>query len=136
MHAEFCIMLYNKICTVAFAEYPSNSSLLYEFKMVAVLRCRHQSTEAFINWLLNGLPYGHYGNPDIRTGSTNDSGTIVNMLTIPATPEYNGTAVVCVAFLDGFPPVSERTPAVMLTLVGGLLLYTNNELYVMQQCNY
>ena len=88
--------------------------------MIAVFRCRHQSTEAFYNWLINGIPAGQFS--DIITSSTNGNGTPVYTLTIPATLEYNGTEVVCVAFIDGSPLVSERTPPVMLTIVGGMLM--------------
>ena len=66
-------------------------------------RCRHTSSSAFINWLVNGLPVGRF--PDIRSGSVNEDGNIVYTLTIPAEPQYNGTVVECVAFfLDGSPP--------------------------------
>lgn len=68
--------------------------------------------------------------PDITTGSNNDNGTLVNTLTIPATPEYNGTEMVCRAFLDGPLSVSERTSVVTLTVIAGWygVVYTNNRL--------
>ena len=100
---------------IAFAEYPSNSSLLYESEMVAVLRCCHMSSEAFVTWQINGTPVVQFS--DITVHSINKSGALVNTLMIPATPKYNGVEVVCVAFMDG-PP--ETTPPVVLTIVGGL----------------
>ena len=100
---------------IVFVEHPSNSSFLYESEMVAVLRCRHMSTEAFIAWQISGTPVVQFS--DITVHSINESGALVNTLMIPATPKYNGVEVVCLAFMDG-PP--ETTPPVMLTIVGGL----------------
>ena len=63
------------------------------------------------------MPSGHF--PDITTGSVNETGTIVNTLTIPASVEYNGTEVECVVvFLDGSP--NELTPSATLTFHIGL----------------
>ena len=97
--------------------------------MIAVLRCRHLSTEAAVTWWVNGSPAGQF--PDIIMRSIIDDGTLVNTLTIPSIPQYNGAEVVCVVFIDGSPPVSERTPPVVLTIVGGKFvsrLYTGADL--------
>ena len=78
--------------------------------MEAVFRCRHLSADAFISWQINESPVGQF--PDITTGSANDNGTLVNTLIIPATPKYNGTKVVCVAFIaESLPDIA---PAVTL----------------------
>ncbi|MCG8621400.1 MAG: hypothetical protein MJE68_05270, partial [Proteobacteria bacterium] len=58
-------------------------------------RCRHTSSDAFISWRVSGSPSGQF--PDIRSGSINEDGFIVNTLNIPAEPQYNGTVVECVA---------------------------------------
>ena len=84
--------------------------------MEAVFRCRHLSTEADITWRVNGSSVRQF--PDITTGSTNNNGAIVNILTIPATLDYNGTQAVCVAFfVNGSPP--EVTPPAMLIIIRG-----------------
>ena len=82
-----------------------------------MFRCRHLSTDADITWRVNGSPVGQF--PDIATGSINDNGTLVNTLTIPAFPAYNGTEVVCLAFVHGPPTVIESTPAVTLIIIAG-----------------
>ena len=84
--------------------------------MVAVLRCGHMSTEAFVTWQINGTPVVQF--TDVTVHSINENGALVNILTIPATPKYNGVEVVCLAFTDGS---REKTPPVVLTIVGGLL---------------
>ena len=72
------------------------------------LRCCHTSSQAIITWIVNGSPVRQF--PDIRSGFVNESGNIVNTLTIPAELQYNGTVVECLAvFIDGSP--TERAPA-------------------------
>ena len=71
-------------------------------------RCRHMTSDAHISWRVNNSPSGRFS--DIRPGSINEDGTIVDTLTIPAEPQYNGTVVECVAvFFDGSP--TEVSPA-------------------------
>ena len=83
----------------------------------AVFRCRHQSSDAFINWRIDGSPAGQYF--DITVGSTNENGTIVNTLTIPARSEYNGTEVVCVAyFLNGSPEITSAVVLIIMIRAG------------------
>ena len=80
-------------------------------------RCRHQSPEAIIGWLVNGSSVGQF--PDITIGSVTEDGTKVYTLTIPARSEYNKTTVVCVAlFVNGSPP--ESTPPTTLMFHTGL----------------
>ena len=78
-------------------------------------RCRHTSG-TFITWRVNGLAVGDF--PDIIPGSINENGTIVNTLTIPDEPQYNGTVVECVAvFFDGsLPEVSPIATIILLFL--------------------
>ena len=84
----------------------------------AVFRCRHQRIEAGISWLINGSSSRLYR--DVVDDFIQDSnGTRVDTLTIPATPEYNGTEVVCVAtFFDGSP--HKVTPPADLIIIGML----------------
>ena len=80
----------------------------------AVFRCHH-STARFIDWNINGslLPFP-VPPPGIFPSTTRDGdGTLVDILTILARSEYNGTRVQCVAvFRDGSP--NQFSPAVML----------------------
>ena len=64
-------------------------------------------SDAYITWRVNGSLVGRF--PDIITGSVNEDGNRIDILTIPAEPQYNGTVVECVAvFFDGSP--TEVTP--------------------------
>ena len=87
-----------------------------------LFRCRHEQPDAIIYWLINGTLSNRYS--DIRVGSISESdGTLVDTLTIPTIPVYNGTEVVCGAtFFDGSP--TERTPSVTLTITGWLQHYS------------
>ena len=84
------------------------------------LRCRHMRLDAHITWLVNGT-HGR-----LHSGVKDDfieenDGIFVYKLSIPATPQYNGTEVVCLArFLDGSP--DERSPPVTLIIITGELL--------------
>ena len=90
-----------------FAEIPANVTVELGAP-TPPCRCRHTSSDANTFWRVNGSPSGQFS--DIRSGSVNESGTIVHTLTIPAEPQYNGTVVVCVGvFFDGSP--TEVTPA-------------------------
>ena len=61
----------------------------------AEFTCQH-STADIIRWTVNGSLIGQNTSPDIRTAS----GDGVNILTITARPQYNGTVVKCVAKFD------------------------------------
>jgi hypothetical protein len=94
-----------------FAEVPSKETIELGRRELVEYRCRHTSSDALINWLVNGSSLGDF--PDIRSESVSEDGNTVYILTIPAEPQYNGTEVVCVAFfLDGSP--REMTPPVKL----------------------
>ena len=85
----------------------------------ALFKCRHQVQDANIGWRINGTSIGQY--LDITRGVVPENDSLVEILTIPALLEYNGTTVVCLAFfIDGSPP--ESTPAVTLTITGLLKL--------------
>ena len=97
-----------------FAEYPVNITLPIGSETNAVFRCRHQSLEAITDWRVNGLPRRRF--PNITIGSDSEDGIIVDLLTIPARVEYNGTEVECVAiFMNGSRP--EVTPPATLTII-------------------
>ena len=84
-------------CYSGFAEPPS-SVTIEVVEGDAAFRCRHQRRDALIGWLMNGSSSRLYRYPDVVDGFVRDSnGTRVDTLTIPATPEYNRTEVVCVA---------------------------------------
>ena len=101
-----------------FIEIPSPVTIEVEngVEKNAVFRCRHQRIEAGISWQMNGSFSGLYC--DVVDGFVRDSnGTRVEILTIPAIPEYNGTEVVCVAtFFDG--SLCEVTPPADLMIIG------------------
>ena len=80
----------------------------------AVFRCRHSSADAFINWFIDGSRPG--AGPISQR--VNESGTLIDTLTIPATPDFNGSQVVCVAILNE----REETPPATLTIVEGIIL--------------
>ena len=95
-----------------FLEYPRNQTVCESSKK-ATFRCGHQSTEADINWKVNGLPVQNF--PEFKQDSyTNSAGALLHTLTIPALLEYNKTVVQCVAFLDG---ATEKTPPVTLIII-------------------
>ena len=82
-------------------------------------RCRHMTSDAHISWRVNGSPSGRF--PDIRPGSVNEDGTIVDTLTIPAEPQYNGTVVECVAvFFDGSPNEVSPPATILFTTTDSL----------------
>ena len=86
----------------------------------AVFRCRHASLEATVVWRVNGSSVGQF--PDILSNTvTDDSGTKVYTLIIPARSEYSGIEVICVAFF--FDTLPESTPPVMLIITGLMLPY-------------
>ena len=92
-------------------------------EMDAVFRCRHQRVDARISWQINGSFSRQYHDV-VDDFIRYSNGTIVDTLTIPAIPEYNGTERVCVAtFFDG--SVHEETPPANLTIITitGILAY-------------
>ena len=84
----------------------------------AVFRCRHQRIDSSISWQINGSSSRLY--PDVVDSFIRDSNsTLVDTLTIPTIPEYNGTEVACVAnFFDGSP--NEVTPPAHLLIITGI----------------
>ena len=79
----------------------------------AVFRCQHP-TAFIILWRVNGSLVGWNPPPDITPGITrDDSGNLVDTLTITARLEYNGTVVVCVARFDDGSPDEQTEPALL-----------------------
>ena len=70
--------------------------------------------DMFISWQINGSSSRLYR--DVVDGFIQDSnGTLVDTLTVPAIPEYNGTEIIRVAtFFDGSP--NEVTPPAHLII--------------------
>ena len=102
-------------CSVEFAEYPSNLTLLIESGKEAVFRCRHQSTVADITWNINGSSIRIF--PEIIEASENENGIRVDTVKIPTNREHNMTEVVCVAIFRGRDQESE-TPTALLVMQG------------------
>ena len=97
---------------VNFVESPSN--ITQPVGSEAEFKCQHQSLDAVIGWLVNGSSASQFS--DV---TRIDSGG-VSTLIIPSVPEYNGTEVVCEAFIrSGESPVFEQTPPAILTVVTG-----------------
>ena len=95
-----------------FAEIPANVTV--ELRTATPpFRCHHTSSDADIIWRVNGSSVRRF--PDIRSGSVNEDGNTVYTLTIPAEPQYNGTAVECLAIL--FNGSRETTPAATILLL-------------------
>ena len=76
------------------------------------------STDAFIIWLINGTQYNNQKHPGVLSMFLNESGTIVNTLTIPATLRYDGTEVECVAITSNG---REESPLATLTVIAGMV---------------
>ena len=101
------------LCIVNFVESPSN--ITQPVGLVAEFRCQHQSLDAIITWLVNGSSASRF--PNVTQNNNGNVGT----LTIPSVSEYNGTEVVCRAFIfmsDG-STVVEQTPPAILTVIAG-----------------
>ena len=83
--------------------------------MTALFRCRHEQLEAIIVWMMNGM--SSKKDVNVMDGYVIDTnGTRVETLAIPAIPKYNGTKVVCHAWIiDGS---RERTPTATLLITG------------------
>ena len=96
---------------------PLHMSLQNGSAMKAVFGCTHESTETFISWRVNGSSNLAMFSDIVVDSFHNGSAT----LTIPARLEYDGLEVVCVSFIDGAPPIRERTPTVILTILAGWL---------------
>ena len=96
---------------------PSNQTLSYPAEMVATFRCHHESNQARITWLINGMLLRSFRQSDIEsTYITHENGSEIGILTIPNTPLYNGTQVVCEASLTAS---REVTPVAILAVVRG-----------------
>ena len=80
----------------------------------AVFRCRH-STADTIRWRLDGvLISGSNPPPDVTPSSDRDEdGNLVQILTIVASQQYNGSEVVCVARFDDGSPNESTLPATL-----------------------
>ena len=109
--------IYYSFSNIEFVEFPSAATV--SENQEALFRCRHNCADSFIVWQINELPSTQY--LDVVAGSIEESdGTIiVPTLTIPAIPAYNGSAVVCVAFVGA---TRETTPPVTLTITGQLVV--------------
>ena len=84
------------------------------------------SADAVIICLIDGSQLNNMDHPDVMAISINESGTIVNILTIPATLRYDGTLVVCVAFsVNG----REETPPAILSVVAGIYQHVSVDTY-------
>ena len=72
-----------------------------------------------IGWQVNGTSVGKLMNPDIIPGTIRDeSGYLVDILTILALPEYNKTAVQCIA-ITLVSNTTELTPVATLIIQEG-----------------
>ena len=78
-----------------------------------VFRCRHEQSDARINWELSGTSSQLY--LDVVDSFIVEMGARIDTLTIPVIPVYNNTELVCVATVDR---TFEDTPAVTLTITG------------------
>ena len=79
----------------------------------AVFRCRH-STADTIRWRLDGMLIGGSPPPDVTPSSARGKdGNLVQILTIVASPQYNGSEVVCVARFDDGSPDETTLPATL-----------------------
>ena len=79
----------------------------------AEFRCRH-STADTIRWRLDGMLVGGSPPPDVTPSSDRDgNGNLVQILTIVASPQYNGSEVVCVARFDDGSPNEATLPATL-----------------------
>ena len=81
-------------------------------------RCRHGDADV-IGWRVNGTSVGQLMNPNIIPGTIRDeSGYLVDILTILALPEYNKTAVQCIA-ITLVSNTTELTPVAILIIQEG-----------------
>ena len=99
-----------------FIEVPTNVTVPEGSEEGAVFRCSHMSTDAFINWIIDNLPVDNLNYPDVVDRLSIENGLRVSMLIVPATLRYNGSLVVCVAFVNGNQMI---TPPATLTVVAG-----------------
>ena len=84
----------------------------------ATFRCRHGDADV-IGWQVNETSVGQLMNPDIIPGTIRDkSGYLVDILTILALPEYNKTAVQCIA-ITVVSNMTELTPVALLIIQEG-----------------
>ena len=100
-----------------FVESPSNVTVIAGSEEGAVFRCSHMSSNAFINWKIDNLTVNSVNYPDVTDRSSIENGVLVSLLMVPATLRYNGSQVVCVAFVNGN---RMSTPPATLTVIAGL----------------
>ena len=103
---------------IDFVEVPLNQTLTaYPPEMVATFRCHHESPQARITWLINGIVFRGSPQSDIEfTYITHGNGSETGILTISNNPQYNGTQIVCEASLAAS---REVTPVAILTIMTG-----------------
>ena len=107
--------IYHSFSNLEFAEFPL--AVTMPENREALFRCRHERADAFIVWQINGLPSIAYSDV-VAVSIVESNGTIiVPTLTIPAIPTYNGSVVVCIAYIGA---TYETTPPVTLTITGQL----------------
>ena len=106
---------------VGFTEVPY--SLMVTPGTRATFRCRHETADV-IGWRVNGTSVGQVGNPDFIPGTIRrEDGSLVHILTVVVSPEYNDTEIVCVAaFIHQELPL-ELTPVVTLIVFEGTYMY-------------
>ena len=104
------------IASIDFTEVPASQQVFVG--EAAVFRCRHPTAVA-IAWRVNGSTVGQIPPPDIIPGTARDDDSmLVNILSIIACPECNGTEVVCVAvFFDGSYPEVSPTAVLQGTVI-------------------
>lgn len=108
-HNEVFCIIYTKI---AFTEAPVSQDV--PIGSEAVFRCRHPTADT-IRWRVDDAFLGRNPPPDITPRTErNDEGILVDVLTIVARAQYNGTKVECVAQFDNGTP-DEQTFPVLLT---------------------
>ena len=79
-----------------------------------MFRCRHPTADA-IRWRVDDALLGRNLPPDITpTTVRDDGGNLVDVLTIVARAEYNGTMIRCVARFDNGTPDEETSPVLLI----------------------
>ena len=85
--------------------------------MAAIFICQHPTANA-IGWRLDGKPLLNSHLDNVSAVTTSVTGSIQNILTIVANPQYNLTEVECVAlYFDGSPFMN---PGVVTMTIQGL----------------
>ena len=87
---------------------------------LATFRCRHENADTLIGWQVNGTSVGQLKNPNVIPRTIRDeSGHLVDILTIVALPKYNLTEVQCVAITISINTTTEFTPVATLIIQEG-----------------